>query len=195
VGQAEQGGVLCSGRPSAHATLFGPFQFRTPDGEEIAIPNRRARALLAMLCLARNEPIDRDYLSKLFWPGRFEAHAKASLRQCLLDLGKLLTPCGADVLDITRGRISLRQALIETDLDAVRRAVRLGNREGCDRQLSVCTGHLVRRRAGDGGAAGVSASASARAGDAAGRRRHLKVLYVCVPARSIPSRTIQERLT
>ena len=54
------------------------------------ISNRRARALLAMLCLAPNEPIDRDHISKFLWPGRFEAQVRASLRQCLLDLGKLL---------------------------------------------------------------------------------------------------------
>jgi TolB-like protein len=79
-----------------------------------------------MLCLTRTEPIDRDYLSKLLWPGRFEAHAKASLRQCLLDLGKLLAPCGADVLEITRGRVALGQGLIETDLDVVEKTLSEG---------------------------------------------------------------------
>ena len=59
------------------------------DGSEVVISNRRARALLAMLCLAKGEAIDREFLSKLLWAGRFEAHAKASLRQCLLELGKV----------------------------------------------------------------------------------------------------------
>ena len=80
-----------AGRTIVHMSLFGSFQIKTAAGTEIAISNRRARALLAVLCLVRSEPIDREHLSKLLWPGRFEAHAKASLRQCLLDLGKLLT--------------------------------------------------------------------------------------------------------
>lgn len=64
------------------------------DDSEIIISNGRARALLAMLCLAKGEPIDRDFLSKLLWHRRFEAHAKASL----LELRKLLAPSGNDIL-------------------------------------------------------------------------------------------------
>ena len=47
-------------------------------------------------CRAGNEAIERDFLSKLLWPGRFEAHARASLRQCLLDLGLLIAFIAAE---------------------------------------------------------------------------------------------------
>jgi DNA-binding SARP family transcriptional activator len=60
------------------ANLFGAFALSTPDGTEIAISNRRARALVAMLCLMPGEPLERDYVSKLLWPGRFQAQARAS---------------------------------------------------------------------------------------------------------------------
>ena len=101
----------------ARAHLFGPFQLVAPDGTEIIISNRRARALLAMLCLAPDEPIDRDHLSKLLWPGRFEAQARASLRQCLLDLGKLLAASRCDLLQVSRSRISLNASAIQSDLN------------------------------------------------------------------------------
>ena len=116
--------VDSSGRlqDSAFASVFGRFQLWAADGSEIVIPNRRARALLAMLCLAENEAMDRDFLSKLLWPGRFEAHAKASLRQCLLELGKLLAPCGPDILLATRSNVALRPRSIPTDLDALEQA-------------------------------------------------------------------------
>ena len=107
---------------SAFAALFGRFQLWAADGSEIGISNRRARALLAMLCLAENEPIDRDFLSKLLWAGRFEAHAKASLRQCLLELGKLLAPCGPDILVANRSSIALSPRAISTDLAALEQA-------------------------------------------------------------------------
>ena len=67
-----------AGRPSV--TLFGRFQLKSEDGVEVTIPNRRARALLAMLSLARGEALDREFLSMALWEGRFPAHAKASLR-------------------------------------------------------------------------------------------------------------------
>ena len=107
---------------SAFVTLFGRFQLWAADGSEIVISNRRARALLAMLCLAGGEAIDRDYLSKLLWAGRFEAHAKASLRQCLLELGKLLAACGPDILVATRSSVALRRDAVPTDLDALEQA-------------------------------------------------------------------------
>jgi UrcA family protein len=65
----------------------------------------------------------RDHLSKLLWPGRFEAHSKASLRQCVLDLGKLLAPFGHDMLDVTRTCIALSPGSIQTDLDELEHAL------------------------------------------------------------------------
>ncbi len=117
--QAEPDNLPLQSQRTAFASLFGRFQLLASDGSEIVISNRRARALLAMLCLARDEAIDRDFLSKLLWPGRFEAHAKASLRQCLFDLGKLLTACGADILDSSRTTVALRPGSVVTDLEAI----------------------------------------------------------------------------
>ncbi len=78
------------GRGFAIATLFGRFQLRTSDGSEVVISNRRARALLAMLCLARGEAIDRDFLSKLLWAahfGRGELDDALKAAQRVVDLG------------------------------------------------------------------------------------------------------------
>ena len=115
-----------AGRTLVHVSLFGSFQIKTAAGTEIAISNRRARALLAVLCLVRSEPIDREYLSKLLWPGRFEAHAKASLRQCLLDLGKLLTALGCNGLIATRSAVSLEALAIRSDLADLENALEQG---------------------------------------------------------------------
>lgn len=109
------------------ASLFGAFTVFTPDGTEIAISNRRARALLAMLCLSPGEALDRDYLSKLLWPGRFQAQARASLRQSLLGLDKILTPLAGKILDISHGRIAIDPMKIESDLSVLERALADGN--------------------------------------------------------------------
>ena len=113
--------------PAACASLFGSFQLRRANGSEIAIANRRARVILAMLCAQSGRPINRDILSKLLWPGRFEAHAKASLRQCLLDLGKLLAPLGAEILDVTRSTVALHPGLIDTDFTELEEALAQGD--------------------------------------------------------------------
>lgn len=88
-----------------------------------------------MLCLTRPEAIDRDFLSKLLWPGRFEAHAKASLRQCLLDLGKQLAPCGTDILDVTRSSVALHPGALRSDLDEFEDALATCDYAGAIAQL------------------------------------------------------------
>ena len=103
----------------ARATLAGSFCLYQPDGREILISSRRARALLAILCLSGGEPFERDTIRKLLWPGRYPAQGKASLRQCLLYLGRLLAPLGPDVLVITRNSIALRADAITVDLQEV----------------------------------------------------------------------------
>lgn len=101
------------------ATLAGSLRLYQPDGREILISSRRARALLAILCLSGGEPFERDTIRKLLWPGRYPAQGKASLRQCLLYLGRLLAPLGPDVLVITRNSIALRADAITVDLQEV----------------------------------------------------------------------------
>jgi DNA-binding SARP family transcriptional activator/TolB-like protein len=97
-------------------SVLGTFRLATTGGVEIAISNRRARALLAMLCLAPAEPLDRRYVSTLLWPGRFPAQARASLRQCILSLDKALAPFAVPVLDAPQGRIAIDPLAIRTDL-------------------------------------------------------------------------------
>lgn len=135
--QSEPGDASAQGQRFASASLFGRFQLRAADGTEIVISNSRARALLAMLCLAKREAIDRDFLSKALWPGRFEAHAKASLRQCLLELGKLLRSCGKEILDVSRASVSLQPVSIVTDLDAFEEALKRADYTTATAQLTA----------------------------------------------------------
>lgn len=135
--QAEREATPRPSQLAACATLFGTFQLRTANGREIDISNRRAKAILAMLCVEAGQPISRDYLSKLLWPGRFESHAKASLRQCVLDLGKVLAPLGADILAVTRSNIALNPGSIHTDLDDLECALARGDHATATKQLSA----------------------------------------------------------
>jgi TolB-like protein/Tfp pilus assembly protein PilF len=108
--------------------LFGAFALATPDGAEIRISSRRARTLLAMLCLTP-EALERDYVSKLLWPGRFQAQSRASLRQCLSSLDKLFTPLVGEVLVLSRGSIAIATGRIRSDLSDLEEALSAGNAE------------------------------------------------------------------
>ncbi len=105
------------------AALFGSFRLFGPDGTEIAISGKRSRALLAMLCLTPGTAHDRELLTQLLWPGKFRAHARASLRQTLLGLKKQLTPIHPDFLVVLRERVSVNAAALQSDLSELERAL------------------------------------------------------------------------
>ncbi len=121
----------------AHAVLFGEFTLFGPTGTAITLPNRRARAVLAMLALDPDRPVTREQVTKLLWPGRFEAQAKASLRQCLLEMGKILEPLGYPVLTVSREHIGMISGAIRTDLDDLEQALAKGQYEAATHALRI----------------------------------------------------------
>ncbi len=121
---------------AARVSLFGEFELIGPDGRKILLANRRGRALLALLSLEPGRPMLREQIIKLLWPGRFEAQARASLRQCLLELGKILEPLGCPVLAITRERVGLLASTMRTDLGDVEQALTNGHYEAAIQMLS-----------------------------------------------------------
>jgi TolB-like protein len=129
-------GVLDKPTTLLSVVLFGSFRLKHASTDEIFIPNRRARTLLAMLCLVPGEPIERELISKLLWPGRFEAQAKASLRQCLLDLGKLLGAINNELLMVTRSHVCINGKGIKSDLSCLEEALLLG-------QSTLAAEHLM----------------------------------------------------
>jgi len=64
--------------------LFGTFSMDS--GQIIAISNRKAQALLALLALAPGQSYPRERLATLLWPDSPEGAARQSLRQCTSDL-------------------------------------------------------------------------------------------------------------
>jgi len=99
------------------ATLFGSFRLSLPNGDELEITGKRARALLAILCLSPGVAVDRGRICELLWRGRFRAQARASLRQTLLSLKKQLAPIRPDFIEITRDSVAVNQAAVSSELD------------------------------------------------------------------------------
>lgn len=107
-------------------TLFGPFALHHSDGSEIAITIKRARALLAVLCLNPGTPMDREKLCALLWSGRFRAQARASLRQTLLGLKKQLSPFCGNLFEVSRETVAINPAAIRSDLSELESALERG---------------------------------------------------------------------
>ncbi len=84
--------------------LLGGLEVRVEGGPP---PTRQTRLLLAVLLLAGGRGLSRDALLALFWPDRPEAQARASLRQGLAALRRLLAADGTGGLGATADRVWL----------------------------------------------------------------------------------------
>ena len=115
--------------------LFGEFRIEAPGGGTIALTNRRASLLLAILCIEPEHSMEREALARLLWADRFLPQAKASLRQCLLELKSKLEAHGIDVLAVSRSAVALKAEALRTDLSALEAALSAGDASSLIDQL------------------------------------------------------------
>ncbi|MBA3812086.1 MAG: hypothetical protein H0X27_10695, partial [Caulobacteraceae bacterium] len=99
-----------AGPSRARLRLMGGFRLAGAEGQAIAVASRRARGVLAYLALAAEGAASRERLRGLLWSDRGEAQARASLRQCLLELRTALEGAGLDLIEAGRETISLKTA-------------------------------------------------------------------------------------
>jgi DNA-binding SARP family transcriptional activator len=119
----------------AQVRIFGEFRIETPNGTPLLLSNRRGMLLIALLCLQSDHSLDRETLCQLLWPDRFHAQAKASLRQCLLDLRHQFENEGCGhLLIVTRSAVALDRALLRSDLATLEQALAQG-----DAQQAIAT--------------------------------------------------------
>lgn len=96
-------------RPQAHLGLSGELRLTGADGEPVPLTSRRARALVCYLHFAGAAGATRERLAGLLWSDRAEEQARASLRQCLIELRTAQAAAGLDLLTVGRERIALRE--------------------------------------------------------------------------------------
>jgi DNA-binding SARP family transcriptional activator len=99
--------------PPARLRLFGPLTALDGEGRAVPIPSRRSRALLGYLALQPERRETRSRLAGLLWADRAEAQARASLRQCLLELRSQI---GEAQIDASREWVALASDGMHTDL-------------------------------------------------------------------------------
>jgi TolB-like protein/DNA-binding SARP family transcriptional activator len=116
-------GERASTGPLARLRLLGGFQLFTVENAPIRLASRRARSLLAVVCLEDRAGVPRERLCGLLWSDRAEEQARASLRQCLFELKAALGELTDQILEIGRDRIALRAGALEIDVAEIRRAL------------------------------------------------------------------------
>jgi TolB-like protein/DNA-binding SARP family transcriptional activator len=99
--------------PVAHLTLLGGIGIRRANQQEIPLPTRKARLLLAYLASPSDRMHQRGKLTGLLWGDRQEDQARGSLRNALSALRKIL---GADALTVEGDGVALPSNLVDVDV-------------------------------------------------------------------------------
>ncbi len=80
--------------------LFGGLEITGPGGAELKFAARKPALVLAILAVSGPKGIRRERLCGLLWADRGEPQARASLRQALVELRRLIATDGAPDLEI-----------------------------------------------------------------------------------------------
>jgi hypothetical protein len=100
--------------PVWNIRLLGKFKVSDPDGSEIVIPSRKARALFALLALHDGLAATRESLAAHLWPDKPRTLQQQNLRQAVKDLRDAFAPHQI----VEAGRDTCRLAIEDYHCDA-----------------------------------------------------------------------------
>jgi DNA-binding SARP family transcriptional activator len=120
--------------------LLGGFQVRLESGAAIALPTRKAQALLAYLALPPGQAHPRDKLAALLWGSIREESARTSLRQALFAIRKGL---GEAAVRTDGSTIALAAESVDVDAAALAHDVASGSPAALARAADLYRGDLL----------------------------------------------------
>jgi DNA-binding SARP family transcriptional activator len=106
--------------------LLGGFEVEGDLGRPLAVPTRKAQALLAYLALTPGQTRPRDDLAALLWPDTAPGLARQGLRQSLFLLRRALDSGELSRIVVTSDAVTLPAETVQTDVAAFERAIAEG---------------------------------------------------------------------
>jgi len=129
-----RGSYQPASHPIARIHLLGPIRATSYLGDDILPPARKARALLAYLCLASGAKVSRARIAALLWDRSTEEEARTHLRKALAGITSRLGPLAREVIEAGRATIRLNANACWIDALAVLQSASLTH---------LCTGTLL----------------------------------------------------
>ena len=124
-------------------SVLGPFRLEAD--AEIALPSRKAQALLAYLALPAGRAHRRDKLASLLWADRGDTAARHNLRQALSSIAKAIGPASTDAAAMVTNadRIAVDPAAFDVDATRLEGLVADGSPEALLEAVKLCHGDLL----------------------------------------------------
>src|SRR5262245_43723040 len=123
--------------------LLGGFEVEGDLGRRLAVPTRKAQALLAYLALTPGQAHLRDKLAALLWPDAAPGAARQGLRQTLFLLRRALGSGEPDRIVMTGEAVTLPAAAVATDVAGFQRAIAEGTPSGLEQAADLYRGDLL----------------------------------------------------
>lgn len=124
-------------------TLLGGFHAQLTSGAVVALPTRKAQALLAYLACPPGRAHPRDKLAALLWGGMREPQARSGLRQALFALRKVLITTSPPGLRLQAGTVALDPAAIAVDVAAFVQQATPGDLTDLERAVGLYQGDFL----------------------------------------------------
>jgi DNA-binding SARP family transcriptional activator len=124
-------------------TLLGGFQARRPSGEPIALPSKKARALISYLALHPGQAQERDKLATLLWGDAPADRARHSLRQVLVTLRHAVPGSTPQLLVEEAESVAVGLHATEVDVDAFRRLASMGTLAALEQAATLYQGDFL----------------------------------------------------
>src|SRR5438034_8777175 len=124
-------------------SLLGGFQARLESGSPLALPTKKAQALLGYLAIPLGQAHARDKLAALLWGEIREESARASLRQALFAIRKALGETRPPALLLEGETLALNRSVVDVDVAAFERLVAEGTPEALAKAAALYQGDLL----------------------------------------------------
>lgn len=124
-------------------TLLGGFEIASAKGEPVALPTRKAHALVAYLASPLGRRHSRDELATLLWDDSDIDQARLNFRQCLFQIRRALGDVADRVL-LRRGEtVALNAGAVEVDVATFERLVKEATPAALQRAAALYRGDLL----------------------------------------------------
>jgi DNA-binding SARP family transcriptional activator len=122
--------------------LLGGFRAWLGPGRAVRLPTRKAEALVAYLAIPAGQSHARDKLASLLWGERSDSQARASLRQTLLRVRRVVG-AGESCVRVGADGVALDPAVVGVDVTAFEQAVATASPEALARAAALYRGDLL----------------------------------------------------
>ncbi len=123
--------------------LLGGLQIQVPSGHTVALPARKAQALLAYLALHPGQTHPRDKLAALLWGDVPAERARHSLRQVLVGLRHALPRSGPAILLEEADSVAVSGDAVDVDVLSFERLATATDADGLTHATSLYRGDLL----------------------------------------------------